>query len=58
MKLCTKDMPASNGCRERNAVVDVGENIGNLQCYSFHLQGNSLMREEIVPLVESRQNNW
>jgi probable phosphoglycerate mutase len=39
-------------------ITSLGEGIGNLQCYTFHLQGTSLLRQEIVPLVEKRQCNW
>lgn len=39
-------------------ISSLGEGIGNLQCYRFHLQGTRLVRQEIVPLVDEKQHNW
>lgn len=39
-------------------IASLGEGIGNLQCYTFHLQGTRLLRQEIVPLVDKKQCNW
>ena len=39
-------------------IASLGESIGNLQCYTFHLEGNSLVRAEIMPLVDRKQSNW
>jgi len=39
-------------------IASLGESIGNLHCYTFHLQGGRLVREEIMPLVDRRQSNW
>lgn len=42
----------------RDWITSLGESIGNLQFYTFSLQGNRLIGEETVPLLAGKQSNW